>query len=139
MDAWAATGLATVAGTDSKLPDLKWQRTGDEKLDRNFQQVALAFQGGAVAGPVKRTVIANATLAGNEEFVFVDTSRGVVTISLPSTMKQPVVIKSSTLSANLAYVIVSGTGKIDVAANRVVISPLESRTFVSDGKGWFTV
>lgn len=121
------------------MPDLKWQRTGDEKLDRNFQQVALAFQDGTIAGPVKRTVTANAVLVGNEEFVFVDTSRGTVTISLPATMKNPVVIKSSTLSVNLAYVIVSGAGMIDVAANRVVISPLESRTFVSDGKAWFTI
>lgn len=121
------------------MSELKWTRTGDEAIDRNLQAIALAFQDGTVAGPNKVRITADYRAAGNEAYIFVDSSRGPVTVNLPSTAPGPIVIKSATLSTNIVYVAVVGNGKINLVAARVEIDPLMSETLVSDGKNWFTV
>lgn len=119
--------------------NLKWQRTGNPDIDRNMQAVQQAFADGTIAGPEKVSVTKDYRVVGSESFLFVDSSRGPIVVSLPVQMAGQLVVKSVSASSNPVTVKVVDGAKIDATKSSVTVASFQSISLINDGKLWWLI
>ena len=106
------------------------------------QQSIKAYVDSSVAAGVfdVNSVSINTNAVANQTYL-VDSSGGVVQITLPTpTINTFIRVKDSTGSANSFNITVARNGSEDIdgaAADYILDSNLEAKTFVSDGTDWF--
>lgn len=121
---------------------LKLLRTDDEDLTRFAQIVQLGFDAIPDASGGKTvTVNRDAVLSDNVEFVFVDSSGGPLTISLPATSDRTLTFRSISNSTNAVKIQTATAAKVNGSASFLGLDPMASIAFRYNtlGKTWWSI